>query len=30
LFGDIEPEMTSEEWELARSTPSAVLESPAG
>ena len=30
LFGDIEPEMTSEEWELARSTPSAVLASPAG
>jgi cysteine synthase A len=30
LFGDIESEMTSEEWEIARSTPSAVLASPAG
>ena len=25
LFGDIEAEMTEEEWTLARSTPSAVL-----
>ena len=25
LFGDIEAEMTEEEWALARSTPSAVL-----
>ena len=30
LFGDIEAVMTTDEWAIARSTPTAVLDTPAG